>query len=148
MKKFMIWLSVIMFVVGLGVVTFWDVPTWRLYTQDWKPLAMTHAENYCTGKIGINTRFMPNDPAVDHCEETSGKDNITPSIAILSGEKIIAIFLMNGFRYIVFKHLAVKPVPCSRALDPFQVGFKHSIDRNRVSRRQKMTRDNRKTPLY
>ena len=81
MKKFMIWLGVVVFVIGLGVVTFWDVPQWRLYTQNWEPLAMTHAENYCTGKIGISTRFIPNDPAVDHCEETSGKDNIIPSIA-------------------------------------------------------------------
>ena len=81
MKKFIIWVGVVVFVIGLGVVTFWDVPQWRLYTQDWKPLAMTHAENYCTGKIGIGNRFIPNDPAVERCMKESGKDNVTPSIA-------------------------------------------------------------------
>ena len=82
MKKFAIWAGVVLFVLGLGIATFWNVPTWRLYTVNWEPLAMTNAENYCTAVIGMSkTSFKPNDPAVDRCVADSPRDNTTPSIA-------------------------------------------------------------------
>ncbi|KKL27349.1 hypothetical protein LCGC14_2386050, partial [marine sediment metagenome] len=42
MKKFMIWVGVISFVVGLGLLVFWPIsgPTaWRQYDMNWQPLA-------------------------------------------------------------------------------------------------------------
>jgi hypothetical protein len=81
MKKFWIWMGVLLFVVGLGVVTFWNVPTWRLYDKDWRPLAMTHAENYCSAKIGLDRSFMEDDPKVKACMEDSHLNNTIPSIA-------------------------------------------------------------------
>ncbi len=81
MKKFFIWAGVILFVVGLGVVTFWDVPQWRLYTVNWEPLALTEAENYCTATVGLNEGFRPNSSNVKRCMENTHKDNTVVSIS-------------------------------------------------------------------
>ena len=80
MKRLFIWAGVLLFVIGMGVATFWNVPTWRLYTADWQPLAMTNAENYCTAVVGLNARFAPDNPDVQRCKDTTVRDNIVPDL--------------------------------------------------------------------
>lgn len=82
MKRLFIWAAVFLFVIGLGVVTFWDVPQWRLYDKDWNPLAMTEAENYCTATVGLGESFKPNSANVQRCMDLTQKDNVTHSIAM------------------------------------------------------------------
>ncbi len=84
MKKFMIWVGVISFVVGLGLLVFWPIsgPTaWRQYDMNWQPLALTEAENYCAGKVGINNGFAHNSKDVADCIERSTLDNTQPSVS-------------------------------------------------------------------
>jgi len=82
MKKFAAWFAVIVLVVGGGVATFWPIDFWRLFDANQRPLALTEAENWCAGNVGMaNTRFKENDPAVLRCIEQSGRDNEHPSIA-------------------------------------------------------------------
>jgi hypothetical protein len=81
MKKFLTWAVIILIVVGGAIAVAWPVARWRLYDANLAPLAMTEAENYCSGFAGINNKFERNDPDVKKCEESTTRDNETPSIA-------------------------------------------------------------------
>lgn len=80
--KFLTWTAVVLLVVGGAVAVMWPVETWRLYDENWQPLALTHAENHCAGEIlGGNFENKTNDPRVDECVATSHLDNETPNVA-------------------------------------------------------------------
>lgn len=82
MKRFATWTLVWITIIGMGVAVFWPVETWRLYDKNWQPLAMTQAENWCTGvQIGTgNFENKLNDPSVADCVADSKLDNEKPSI--------------------------------------------------------------------
>lgn len=70
-----------MLVLGLAVAVFWPVDHWRLYDDLWRPLALTQAENYCSGQAVANSGFDADSPIEEDCYEKTGMDNKTPSIS-------------------------------------------------------------------
>jgi hypothetical protein len=84
MRKFFAFVAGIILIIGGFIIINWNVPTWRLYDGNWKPLAMTQAENWCAGKVlgdnGFNNK--QDDPDVDACVAASKMDNTTPNIAL------------------------------------------------------------------
>jgi hypothetical protein len=82
MKRVATWFAIIALVVGGGVVTFWPIDFWRMFDANQRPLALTEAENWCSGWVGITEQaFEENDPKVLRCMESTSKDNETPSAA-------------------------------------------------------------------
>ena len=84
MKKFIIRLGVVVFVVGMGLLVFWPISgpaAWRQYDMNWQPLALTEAENWCAGNIGINNGFKKNSKEIADCIERSTLDNEQPSVS-------------------------------------------------------------------
>ncbi len=80
MKKILTWIVVWSFIIGGGIIAFWQVETWRLYDADWNALAMTNAENYCAGSNGMLNGFKKDDKLTKDCTANSARDNTTPSI--------------------------------------------------------------------
>lgn len=67
--------------VGLAIAVFWPVDHWRLYDDLWRPLALTQAENYCSGRA-VSEQGYAQDAKVDPaCYEKAGMENETPSIS-------------------------------------------------------------------
>ena len=82
MKKLATWVALVALVVGGGLAVFWPTDFWRLFDANQRPLALTEAENWCSGYIGMGQqRFIEDDPAVARCMDTQGLENETPSIA-------------------------------------------------------------------
>lgn len=83
MKKLLGWTLVLVLVVGGALAAFWPISgpaAWRLYDENWKPLALTEAENWCAGSVGINDGFTERNPAVSRCVKDTDLDNEFPSI--------------------------------------------------------------------
>lgn len=80
MKPRLYKLGAVMFLLTLGVVVFWNVNHWRLYDDLWQPLALTHAENYCSGRSVASDNYSKDTDIQPGCIEESGFDNTTPSI--------------------------------------------------------------------
>lgn len=82
MRRVLGWVAVFILVVGGATVTFWPVPTWRLYDANWQPLAMTQAEAYCVGQIlaGNGYNNIKDDREVDGCVAGSKLDNAIPDV--------------------------------------------------------------------
>ena len=82
MKRILGWVAVFILVVGGAIVTFWPVPTWRLYDANWQPLAMTQAESYCVGKVLAENSYnnTKDNPTVDRCVAESKMDNTVPHV--------------------------------------------------------------------
>lgn len=84
MKRLLIKIAAILFIVAGLIAVLWPVPTWRLYDGNWQALAMTHAENFCAGQGIVNDSGAINnninDPAVDACIAASELGD-TPSVA-------------------------------------------------------------------
>jgi len=81
MKKLAAYVGALLLVVGGAVAAFWPINFWRLYDANLRPLALTHAENYCAGFHGFAAGFPEHDPAVTDCENSGPYDNVTPSVA-------------------------------------------------------------------
>lgn len=82
MKRILTWTATILLAVGGLILAFWPVQTWRLYDANWNPLAMTHAESWCMGRIAAENNYInsKDDPRVDQCVLESNFDNTIPSI--------------------------------------------------------------------
>lgn len=80
MKKLGTYVAIVALVVGGGLAAFWPSNHFRLYDANLQPLAMTEAEAYCVGEIGISSNFKTNDPDVKTCITESDKGT-EPSIA-------------------------------------------------------------------
>ena len=83
MKKFLGWTLVLALVVGGALAAFWPISgpaAWRLYDENWKPLALTEAENWCAGSVGINDGFVDQNADVLKCVRDTDLDNEQPSI--------------------------------------------------------------------
>ena len=83
MKKLLGWTLVLALVVGGALAAFWPISgpaAWRLYDENWRPLALTEAENWCAGSVGINDGFTEHNSTVLQCVEDTNLDNEFPSI--------------------------------------------------------------------
>ncbi len=81
MKKIATWIATFALVVGGGIAVFWPIDFWRLFDANLRPLALTHAENYCAGTVGIAEGFKFDSIMVERCLNNTSLDNETPSIA-------------------------------------------------------------------
>ncbi len=86
MKRTLIKIGAVLFVIAGLVAVLWPVDNWRLYDANWKPLAMTEAEGYCAGYLlgdgGFNNTEDKEGMAA--CiAENEGLENDTPSIGIV-----------------------------------------------------------------
>ena len=81
MKRVAAYAAALLVVVGGGVAVFWPLNFWRLFDANLRPLALTEAENYCTGFHGFQVGWAEHDKAVDECEREGTFDNATPSVA-------------------------------------------------------------------
>ena len=81
MRKLLIRVGIAAFIVVGAMLVFWPVNFWRLYDANLRPLALTHAENYCVGFGGIQDGFQFDSAIVKTCMDISELDNETPSIS-------------------------------------------------------------------
>lgn len=84
MRKILVILGIITLVVGGLIAILWPVENWRRYDANWRPLAMTEAEAWCSGNVSSTDSSVNQNPqpeAVAACIAQSDKDNTTPSIA-------------------------------------------------------------------
>ena len=87
MKRILIWIALVTFAIGAAVVVFWPVSNWRLYDENWNPLALTEAESWCAGEILARNKFANkrDDPQVDACVVNSSKNNTVPDVVKAQG---------------------------------------------------------------
>lgn len=82
MKKFLVGALVFAIVVGGFIIVTLDVPKWRLYDRQWRPLAMTQAENYCAGILTATAAEERPEEQAECIAENDHLDNITPNLAM------------------------------------------------------------------
>jgi hypothetical protein len=82
MKRFLTFIAVVVLVVGGGIAAFRPNTHFRLYDANMRPLALTHAETYCTGYWGILNGFRDHDPDVIACQVDGKMDNLTPDVTL------------------------------------------------------------------
>ena len=81
MRKLLIRVGIIAFIVVGAMLVFWPTNFWRLYDANLRPLALTHAENYCVGFAGIQDGFQFDSAIVKTCMSETTLDDTEPSIA-------------------------------------------------------------------
>ncbi len=64
-------LAILALVIGGFLLAFSPNTHTRLYDANLRPLALTQAEAWCVGKVGIGSSFKENDPQVDECQAES-----------------------------------------------------------------------------
>lgn len=81
MKKFFLGLLIVLITVGGFILVTWDVPNWRLYDRQWRPLAMTHAENFCAGVLTFTSADERPEEQAECIAQHDDLDNVTPDVA-------------------------------------------------------------------
>ena len=80
MKHKLYKLGAVLFTLVLTAIVFWPTNHWRLYDDLWRPLALTQAENYCSGVAVALSDYDEAAEVAPGCLESSGMDNLRPSI--------------------------------------------------------------------
>lgn len=95
MKKVGTYFLIFALVVGGGLAVFWPSNHFRIYDANLQPLAMTELEAVCTGEIGINSGFKPQDPDVKACREER-VDDLTNEPNIARTEEWTCVGIIAG----------------------------------------------------
>lgn len=83
MKRILIKIGVLVFIIGGLVAVLWPVDTWRMYDANWQPLAMTEAEAWCAGNLLGASNFNNSEDieGMEACFEAhEDLDNVSPRI--------------------------------------------------------------------
>lgn len=99
MKKILIKIGVIAFIIGGLVAVLWPVDTWRMYDANWQPLAMTESEAFCAGFLLGDSGFnnVQDEEGMQVCMERFDDKSDTPSVGIVISAFCDGLWVSAGF---------------------------------------------------